>query len=156
MIPGASRGLPCILYLSHMWRTIWIFSALALAVWILLRIGRLGYYSGTTDPEWIFGSLAVLFLLIGMGLQRHARPKPPSREADQRKIRQLGLTPRECEVLLPLCKGLSNREIADELHISESTVKTHVSNLLVKLDVRRRTQVIRKARALNLLPEGSA
>lgn len=111
-----------------MWRTIWIFSALALAVWILL---------------------------IGMGLQRYARPKSTPREADQRKIRQLGLTPREYEVLLILCNGLSNREIANELHISESTVKTHVSNLLVKLDVRRRTQVIGKARALNLLPEGS-
>lgn len=139
-----------------MWRTIWIFSALALAVWILLRIGRLGYYSGTADPEWIFGSLAVLFLLLGMGLQRYARPKAPPRGPDQQKVRQLGLTRRECEVLTSLCKGLSNREIADELHISESTVKTHVSNLLVKLDVRRRTQVIRKARALNLLPEGSA
>ena len=72
---------------------------------------------------------------------------------DHQKLRQLGLSQREYEVLCAVCKGFSNREIAESLYITESTVKTHVSNLLVKLDARRRTELMHKARALNLTPD---
>ena len=52
-----------------------------------------------------------------------------------------GLTEREKEVLLLIAEGKSNKEIADELHISIKTVKTHVSNLLMKCDAQDRTQL---------------
>lgn len=52
-----------------------------------------------------------------------------------------GLTEREREVLLLIAEGKSNKEIGDELHISIKTVKTHVSNLLMKCDVEDRTQL---------------
>jgi Response regulator containing a CheY-like receiver domain and an HTH DNA-binding domain len=52
-----------------------------------------------------------------------------------------GLTEREKEVLLLIAEGLSNKEIADELHISVKTVKTHVSNLLMKCELEDRTQL---------------
>ena len=52
------------------------------------------------------------------------------------------LTPRECDVLLAVADGRSNREIASELHLGYSTVKTHVSHLLTKLDVRDRAQLV--------------
>jgi DNA-binding NarL/FixJ family response regulator len=52
------------------------------------------------------------------------------------------LTPREQDVLRAVAKGRSNREIAEQLHLSYSTVKTHVSHLLTKLDVRDRAQLI--------------
>ena len=87
-------------------------------------------------------------LTLGWSLRPKAVQAP-----DRRKVEQLGLTPREYEVLTALCEGLSNREIASRLFITESTVKTHVSNLLLKLDVSRRTQLIGRAKALHLLPE---
>ncbi len=61
------------------------------------------------------------------------------------------LTEREAQVLRAMNEGLSNREIATRLVISEGTVKTHVSNILGKLEVRDRTQAILKGRTLGLL-----
>jgi DNA-binding NarL/FixJ family response regulator len=62
------------------------------------------------------------------------------------------LTEREMDVLHGIAAGKSNREIADQLCISEGTVKNHVSSLLAKLDVRDRTQAIIRARELRLIP----
>lgn len=68
-----------------------------------------------------------------------------------------GLTRRELEVLTRLARGNANREIAAELHISEETVKTHVSNLLAKLHVESRTQAALYALRRNLvLPDDAA
>jgi DNA-binding NarL/FixJ family response regulator len=61
------------------------------------------------------------------------------------------LTEREQEVLHALAKGLSNREIAEQLVITEGTVKNHVSNLIAKLEVRDRTQAVLKAQELGLI-----
>ncbi len=61
------------------------------------------------------------------------------------------LTEREMEVLLAISRGKSNKEIAEELFITEGTVKNHVSNLIAKLEVRDRTQAVLKAQTLNLI-----
>jgi DNA-binding NarL/FixJ family response regulator len=61
------------------------------------------------------------------------------------------LTDRELEVLRALARGLSNREIAEQLVITEGTVKNHVSNLIAKLEVRDRTQAVLKAQELGLI-----
>jgi DNA-binding NarL/FixJ family response regulator len=74
----------------------------------------------------------------------------PARETTQPAANSL-LTEREHEVLQAMNEGLSNREIAARLVISEGTVKTHVSNILGKLEVRDRTQAIVKARTLGLV-----
>ena len=67
-------------------------------------------------------------------------------------ISQLELSKRELEILGFMAQGYSNGEIAAKLFISLSTVKTHNQNLFVKLDVKRRTQAVEKAKRLNLIP----
>ncbi|HEX7728657.1 MAG TPA: response regulator transcription factor [Terracidiphilus sp.] len=69
---------------------------------------------------------------------------------EQRRVR-LGITPRELEVLALIARGLSNREIADTLHVSENTVKTHSSRVFDKLGARRRTQAVQLGKELGLL-----
>ena len=67
-------------------------------------------------------------------------------------VSQLGLSKRELEILSLLAQGHSNQEIAAKLFVSLSTVKTHIQNLFEKLDVKRRTQAVEKAKRLNLIP----
>ena len=67
-------------------------------------------------------------------------------------ITELELSKRELEVLEFLAKGNSNQEIASQLFVSLSTVKAHNQNLFEKLDVKRRTQAVEKARRLHLIP----
>jgi len=67
-------------------------------------------------------------------------------------ISQLEINKRELEILALMAQGHSNQEIAAKLFISLSTVKTHIQNLFEKLDVKRRTQAVEKAKRLNLIP----
>jgi ATP/maltotriose-dependent transcriptional regulator MalT len=70
---------------------------------------------------------------------------------DTAAIENLGLSSREVEVLQLMAEGLSNAEIADRLFISLNTVKTHSARLFEKLDVKRRTQAVEKAKRLNMI-----
>jgi ATP/maltotriose-dependent transcriptional regulator MalT len=70
---------------------------------------------------------------------------------DQRRRDALGITPRELEILALVAEGLSNREIANKLHVSENTVKTHCSRAFDKLGARRRTQAVQLGKELGLL-----
>jgi DNA-binding CsgD family transcriptional regulator len=72
--------------------------------------------------------------------------------ADQARIEALGITPRELEILQLIAGGLSNREIASRLFVSENTVKTHSSRLFDKLNARRRTQAVQIAKEQRLIP----
>lgn len=63
----------------------------------------------------------------------------------------LNISKREYEILELMSKGLSNQEIADQLFVSVNTVKTHTSNLFSKLDVKRRTQAVMKAKEIGLI-----
>jgi two-component system, NarL family, response regulator LiaR len=71
---------------------------------------------------------------------------------DTSMVSQLELSKRELEILGLMAEGHSNQEIAAKLFVSLSTVKTHNQNLFEKLDVKRRTQAIEKARRLHLIP----
>lgn len=71
---------------------------------------------------------------------------------DEAKVAELGLTPRELEMLGLIAAGLSNREIADKVFVSENTVKTHLSRLFDKLQAKRRTQAVERGKSLRLIP----
>lgn len=71
---------------------------------------------------------------------------------DTALVSQLELSKRELEILGLLAQGHSNQEIAAKLFVSLSTVKTHIQHLFEKLDVKRRTQAVEKAKRLNLTP----
>lgn len=103
--------------------------------------------------------IAVVFALLGIWIGRRwssptypaASSLTPLSQPAPEVVRQLGISSRELDVLVQLAQGLSNEEIADRLFVSPNTVKTHLANLYGKLDVKRRTQAVGKARQLGLL-----
>lgn len=119
------------------------------------------------------GAIAVIFTALGIWLAlRLTKPRvktvvvekevyinkeipvSPATEfvLDETALSRSGISKRELEVLQLIARGLSNQEIADHLFVSLNTVKTHSSNLFLKLDVKRRTQAIEKAKRLSLIP----
>ena len=107
--------------------------------------------------EVYLGMVAVFFTALGIwaGL-RLTRPKvviaPPEFSLNERELQRLGISKREYEVLELIAQGLSNQEIAEKLFVSLNTVKSHSSRLFMKLEARRRTEAIRRAKELQLLP----
>lgn len=71
---------------------------------------------------------------------------------DEERVAELGVTPRELEILEQIAAGLSNREIAEALFVSENTVKTHASRVFEKLGARRRTQAVQIGKETRLIP----
>lgn len=134
-------------------RTILLFAALIAALLFLFQIGKYSLVMNNSAAEWIMAAVAVLFFTIGVILNRRTREKETLRSgiADTDQLHKLGISKREYEVLLLIAKGHSNKEIADQLFVTESTIKTHVSNILVKLDAKRRTEALVRARELHLI-----
>jgi DNA-binding CsgD family transcriptional regulator len=79
-------------------------------------------------------------------------PAPVNFVLDQTKLDSLGITTRELEILGLIAEGLSNKEIADRVHVSENTVKTHSSRVFEKLGAQRRTQAVQLGKTLRLIP----
>jgi DNA-binding CsgD family transcriptional regulator len=71
---------------------------------------------------------------------------------NSKKLEELEITPRELEILELMAKGLSNREIAEKLFVSENTVKTHSSRVFDKLGAKRRTQAVQLGKEFGLIP----
>jgi len=117
--------------------------------------------------EIYIGAIALIFTVLGIWLAlKLAKPKiqtvvvekevykpaAVSGVLDEQEMARLGLSKRELEVLQLIAEGLSNQEIAARLFVSLNTIKTHSSRIFEKLDVKRRTQAIEKAKRLNLIP----
>ena len=139
---------------------------LALLV-VLLQVAEYRFLIIDHSIEIYIGILAAIFITLGVVMGRKlttpkeviieklvAVPTSPSLPfvLNETVLDKLGISKREHEVLLLMAQGLSNQEIANKTYVSVNTVKTHVSNLLLKLDAKRRTQAVIKARELNLIP----
>jgi ATP/maltotriose-dependent transcriptional regulator MalT len=73
-------------------------------------------------------------------------------ELNGKALEKSGISARELEVLQLMARGLSNQEIAEQMFVSLNTIKTHTSNIFLKLDVKRRTQAVDQARKMGLIP----
>lgn len=112
------------------------------------------------------GAMAVIFTIVGVIVAKKlTKPKEVVIEKtvivtetisdfvlDEKMLEELNISKREYEILELMSQGFSNQEIADKSFISLNTVKTHTSNLFLKLDVKRRTQAVMKAKELHLIP----
>ena len=111
------------------------------------------------------GLIALLFAGLGiwLGLKLTSKkevmivrevPVPSSRPfaLNEERMKNLGITKRELEILELIAQGMSNREIAEKLFVSENTVKTHSSRLFDKLSARRRTQAVQIGKEMGLIP----
>lgn len=110
------------------------------------------------------GIIAVLFAAVGLWLglkltrtrevivEKEVQVPAQPFAINQARLQELAITKRELEILRLISQGLSNREIADKLFVSENTVKTHSSRLFDKLDAKRRTQAVQLGKEYGLIP----
>lgn len=133
---------------------------------VLLEMGKVAIIKNTLSVELAIGIFAGIFFIAGILISRkssnshRAEIAPPSPSVtpvnetghiNYHKVTELSISKREYEILCAIASGLSNVEIAEKLFVSESTIKTHVSNLLPKLNARRRTEAVRIAKELNII-----
>lgn len=146
-------------------KRILLYAALGGLLIALLEFIEYQYLLRVYPMEVYVGLVAVFFTVIGLYLGLKATSKKEvvvikevrvsDREPftlDIGKLRELGLTPREHEILTLIAEGLSNREIGERLFVSENTVKTHSSRVFDKLGVNRRVQAVQRGRELGLIP----
>jgi NarL family two-component system response regulator LiaR len=148
-------------------RHIILYGAALAILLFLLRWLELRFLIFTHAFEIYAGAIAVIFTALGIWLAlKLTKPKvktvivekevlvnkPSEFVLNEKELEKLGLSKRELEVLELMSLGLSNDEIAGRLFVSLNTVKTHSSNLFIKLDVKRRTQAVEKGKRLNLIP----
>ncbi len=138
-----------------MQKTILIFTVLIIALLALFQLSKYSVFSGDLGSEITIAAIALVFFFVGIFLNKRSLQKKQvqfqQKEVDESKISELGISNREYEILKEVAKGLSNREIAEKLFVTESTVKTHISNLFVKLQVKRRTQAIQRAKEFRII-----
>jgi len=150
-------------------RTILIFGIVGGALIAGLQLVEYRYLLVEHSTE-IYGALvAVIFAAVGIWLgSTIVRTREVVREIevhvevpvlssagfvrDDRARERLGITDRELEVLGLIAQGLSTREMAERIHVSENTIKTHASRVFAKLGARRRTQAVQLGKERRLIP----
>jgi NarL family two-component system response regulator LiaR len=134
---------------------------------VLLKVIEYKYLVMEHSVEIYGGLIAAVFaglgIWLGLKLTRHTEtivvrevqvevPAPTTFVRNDAKLESLGITPRELEILGLIAAGLSNREIAERIFVSENTVKTHANRLFDKLNAKRRTQAVQVGKELGLIP----
>jgi DNA-binding NarL/FixJ family response regulator len=137
-----------------MLRVVLVYGALLAAGSLGLQWLQYTYVVRVYPAEVYVALVALAFLGFGVwaGTRLVARRAPLTEGARNDEARTtLGISDRELEVLELLAAGRSNKEIARHLDVSPNTVKTHVARLLEKLEAKRRTEAILKARELGVI-----
>lgn len=139
--------------LAAHWKPILLYGlALAAGALVLAWID----YQRVVRQHWgdiYLGLVALAFLALGIWLgMRVLTPRAAPFDGNPKAIESLGISARELHVLQEIAAGRSNREIADALHVSPNTIKTHIARLYEKLGATRRTDAVARARELGILP----
>lgn len=147
------------------WRPILFFGAAGGLLVASLRFIEYRFLVVEHSIEIYSGLIALLFAAVGIRLGltlTKTREVTVIKEVavaariefvrNEQQVATLAITPRELDILDQIAAGKSTREIAQDLFVSENTVKTHASRLYDKLGVNRRTQAVQEARRLGLLP----
>ena len=148
--------------LSSKYSSYILYGASLAGLLLLMRFLEVKFLIYKNSIDIYIGFIALIFTSLGVWLaMKLTTPKVKTiiiekeivvpTEIDTNMIEKVGISKRELEILNLMSKGKSNQEICDELFISLSTVKTHVSNILIKLDAKRRTQAIEIAKSKRLI-----
>lgn len=132
---------------------------------VLLRLVEFRFLVMAHSIEIYGGLIAAIFAGLGiwLGLKLTKKeavlvvkevpvPAAASFTLNEERLKELGITRRELEILKLIAEGMSNREIAERLFVSENTVKTHSSRLFDKLGAKRRTQAVQLGKEIGLIP----
>lgn len=150
-------------------KTVLLYGLLGGVLIALLKLVEYRYLVLEHSLEIYGGIVALVFAVVGIWLGRKlTRDRIVTREVAVRvevpvargepfvrnlaRVEALGITPRELDILEAVAAGLSNKEIAERLFVSENTVKTHAARLFSKLSARRRTQAVQLAKEAGLIP----
>jgi DNA-binding CsgD family transcriptional regulator len=146
-------------------KNVLVFGLLGGVLIALLKVIEYRYLVVERSVEIYGGLVAALFAGLGLWLglkmtrtketvviRETSVPASAAFERDTARVAALGVTPRELEILELIAGGLSNREIAERIFVSENTVKTHLSRLFDKLGAKRRTQAVQVGKQLALIP----
>jgi len=150
---------------SRMRRTVLLYGLLGGFLIAVLKLVEYRWLVVEHSLEIYGGLVAAVFASVGIWLGHKLTRRtetvvvcevvveaPATFVRDQSKVESLGITPRELEILELIAAGLSNKEIAATVYVSENTVKTHSSRVFDKLGARRRTQAVQQGRELRLIP----
>ena len=135
-------------------KTVLVFGLLIIALLMLFQFSKYALISKNLKIEIAIALIAIVFFFVGIYIKNkslNTSTMIPSTEINHKKIEELDISNREYEVLRKISEGFSNKEIAEKLFLSESTIKTHVSNLLVKLNAKRRTQAVQIAKSFQII-----
>lgn len=140
-------------------RTILLYGVALAALIFLLKFLEYQLVVRELSMEFYIGILALFFTVLGAWVGFKLTTKKvvrvqvgPEFVLNEPELHRLGISKRELEVLELLAQGLTNQQIADKLFVSLNTIKTHTSNLFIKLEVSRRTQAIQRGKELRLIP----
>jgi len=143
-------------------RTVIVYGLLGGILIVALKLVEYRFLVVRHSFEIYGGIVAAVFAALGVWLGLRMTGRTVEKEVvvvretapfvvNQTRLQQLGITPREYDILTHIAAGLSTREIAEKLFVSENTVKTHCSRLFDKLDARRRTQAVQIAKEQGLI-----
>jgi len=149
-----------------MWKTTVLFGMCMAVLLALLKWLEYSFIVRDLKMETYLGIVGGIFTLLGIWIGWKLTQKKKSvltetensiqvseNSGEYDPQNEFNLSPREHEVLVLIAQGLSYQEIADQLFVSLSTIKTHAANIFSKLDVQRRTQAVMVAQKRGLLPQ---